>query len=231
MPLIAFALAAYLAGLLAGFSDSLLIGADRGCRCGDRSGMRAAAVAVCIRRTLHRRIRRRARRRPPRRSMRAPTRTVRPPLTLVLDDSASPGALLVVACRSCDVVRLAVRSTRRSRRGQHRRRHGEVSRTDRGIQMQHATVDAVARTGIAAGDWSAAAGRAIERTFRDDAPLVKALLIADRRDLSPEIRDRFAAAGLAHILAIAGLHIGIIAATIELALELFGVARATRVDR
>jgi predicted membrane metal-binding protein len=37
---------------------------------------------------------------------------------------------------------------------------------------------------------------------------VRALLIADRSELAP-VRDRFAAAGLAHILAIAGLHVGI----------------------
>ena len=37
------------------------------------------------------------------------------------------------------------------------------------------------------------------------------------------MRDRFAAAGLAHILAIAGLHVGIIALAIELALQLAGV--------
>src|SRR5436305_15189281 len=71
----------------------------------------------------------------------------------------------------------------------------------------------------------AAAGRAIDRTFNSAAPLVRALLIADRRDLSPEVRDRFAAAGLAHILAIAGLHIGIIATALELALEVIGVPR------
>ncbi len=55
---------------------------------------------------------------------------------------------------------------------------------------------------------------------------MRALLIADRSELAPEVRDRFAAAGLAHILAIAGLHVGIIALAIEIALQLAGVPRS-----
>jgi competence protein ComEC len=73
--------------------------------------------------------------------------------------------------------------------------------------------------------WRLAAAAAIDGTFRGDAPVVRALLIADRRELSPEMRDQFAAAGLAHILAIAGLHIGIIAVALEAALEAFSVPR------
>src|SRR6185437_3874546 len=69
------------------------------------------------------------------------------------------------------------------------------------------------------------AGAAIDRTFTRDAPLVRALLIADRRGLSPAVRDQFAAAGMAHVLAIAGLHIGFIALALLLALESTGVPR------
>jgi len=70
-----------------------------------------------------------------------------------------------------------------------------------------------------------ASSRAIDRTFRGDAPLVRALLIADRHDLSRDLQDRFAAAGLAHILSISGMHIAIIAVALRLCLELVGVAR------
>jgi competence protein ComEC len=104
------------------------------------------------------------------------------------------------------------------------RANGDVSRTARGIQVQHASV-VVLHDAALLPRWRAAAARAIERTFRDDAPLVKALLIADRADLSPEIRDRFASAGMAHVLAIAGLHVAIIATAIALAFELSGVPK------
>lgn len=39
---------------------------------------------------------------------------------------------------------------------------------------------------------------------------VAALLLGDREGLSPEVRDDFAGAGIAHVLALSGLHVGII---------------------
>lgn len=101
---------------------------------------------------------------------------------------------------------------------------GAVLRSQRGLLMQGAAISVVRPPGILPRI-RAAAGRAIDRSFRDDAPLVRALLIADRGDLSPEVRDRFAAAGLAHVLAIAGLHIGFIVVAVALAFELAGVPR------
>lgn len=56
------------------------------------------------------------------------------------------------------------------------------------------------------------AARRLERRLpRDVAPLARALLLADRDDLSPDLRRRFADAGLAHLLAVSGLHVGILA--------------------
>ena len=43
------------------------------------------------------------------------------------------------------------------------------------------------------------------------AALLKALLVGDRRGIDPEIREWFIRAGVAHILAISGLHVGIVA--------------------
>lgn len=63
------------------------------------------------------------------------------------------------------------------------------------------------------------ASRAIEAAFREDAPLAKALLIADRQQIPLETNDAFVAAGLVHILSISGLHVGIIAASITLLLQ------------
>ena len=71
----------------------------------------------------------------------------------------------------------------------------------------------------------ARAARVIDRTFQDDAPLARALLIADQHQIPTEMRDRYAAAGLIHMLSISGLHVAVIAAAMEL---LFQVARLSR---
>ena len=62
----------------------------------------------------------------------------------------------------------------------------------------------------------AAAGRRIDRLFGDDAPMVRALVIADMSAVSSEQRDRFARAGLVHMLSVSGLHVGIVALALEL---------------
>jgi len=46
------------------------------------------------------------------------------------------------------------------------------------------------------------------------ASIGKALLLADRATLRPEIRDTFVNAGIVHLLAISGLHIGLVAAAL-----------------
>ena len=79
--------------------------------------------------------------------------------------------------------------------------------------------------GRALSRWRERTGARIDTLYRGDAPLVRALLIADTRDIPTEVRDRFAAAGLVHILSISGLHVAIIA---EAAVLLFELARATR---
>lgn len=53
---------------------------------------------------------------------------------------------------------------------------------------------------------------AIDQNFkRDHAGILKALLLGDKGDLSTEVRDHFANAGAMHLLAVSGLHVGIIA--------------------
>jgi len=69
------------------------------------------------------------------------------------------------------------------------------------------------------------AGHSIDKTFGEDAPLARALLIADQRQIPTEMRDRYASAGLIHMLSISGLHVAVIAAAMEL---LFQVARMPR---
>jgi competence protein ComEC len=67
----------------------------------------------------------------------------------------------------------------------------------------------------------------VNRDFGADAPLVQALVLADMRGMSPDIRDRWAIAGMVHMLSVSGLHVGIIAAVVELLLGALRVSRRT----
>jgi competence protein ComEC len=70
-------------------------------------------------------------------------------------------------------------------------------------------------------------GQRIERLYGARAPLVEALVLGRRDDLDPQWRRVFADAGIAHLLAISGLHVGIIAAwTLLLARRLLPPRRA-----
>jgi competence protein ComEC len=73
--------------------------------------------------------------------------------------------------------------------------------------------------------WRTRTGATIDSLFGADAPLVRALLIADKSTLPADVKDRFVAAGLVHILAIAGLHVAIVAGAILLVLEVLRVGR------
>lgn len=73
--------------------------------------------------------------------------------------------------------------------------------------------------------WRAHTGSTIDTLFGDEAPVVRALLIADTKQLPPEVRDRYARAGLVHILSISGMHVAIIAGAVLLALQLARVRR------
>jgi competence protein ComEC len=64
--------------------------------------------------------------------------------------------------------------------------------------------------------------------FGARAPLVDALVIGRTADLDPELRERYARSGLAHILSISGLHVGFFAAWLALLLRLAGVPPRAR---
>src|SRR5690606_38197982 len=51
-----------------------------------------------------------------------------------------------------------------------------------------------------------AARSRVDAVYGARAPLVASLLLAQREGLEREVRDRFARAGLSHLLAISGLH-------------------------
>lgn len=59
---------------------------------------------------------------------------------------------------------------------------------------------------------SALANRLASRLPSDVAPTALALVLAERDELDPELRRLFATAGLAHLLAISGMHVGLMAA-------------------
>ncbi len=70
------------------------------------------------------------------------------------------------------------------------------------------------------------AAKRIERLFGEDAPMAKALLIAEQQDIGVEVRERYADAGLVHMLSISGLHVAIVAGAIELLLSVLSLGRA-----
>lgn len=80
------------------------------------------------------------------------------------------------------------------------------------------------RPGImaAARNWIAAT---IERLYGPKAPMVAALLVGWRGEIDPEVQQAFTAAGLVHILAISGFHVGLLAGWVLLVLHLLGVRR------
>jgi competence protein ComEC len=77
-----------------------------------------------------------------------------------------------------------------------------------------------------AGPWflraRLSAQQRVQALWKERAPLVDALLLADTDGLTPDVRDRYAASGLAHLLAISGSHVVLVAA---LALLLCGILR------
>lgn len=67
--------------------------------------------------------------------------------------------------------------------------------------------------------WRAGIGRRIDRLFGTDAPLVRALLIAEQGALPPTLRDQYSDAGLIHLLSVSGLHVAIVAGAVQLLLS------------
>jgi len=55
--------------------------------------------------------------------------------------------------------------------------------------------------------------------------MARALLIADQQRISPEMRDRYARAGMVHMLSISGLHVAIIAGAVMLLLQAARIPR------
>lgn len=223
MPLIVYALGAYVVGLYAGFSGSPLCALVAIVAAGAIGARRAplvalALVGLAVAGIGVARAESRADDSCVKRAERSDS------LLVVLADSVGPGDFTRGRLTDCDALVAIGVASGGGRAGSTAIARGTVLRSQRGLLMQGAAMDDVDPPPLLRRLRSAA-GHAIDRTFRDDAPLVRALLIADRGDLAPEVRDRFAAAGLAHILAIAGLHIGFIVVALSLGFTLAGVPR------
>jgi competence protein ComEC len=67
------------------------------------------------------------------------------------------------------------------------------------------------------------AGRAIDRAFDSDAPIARALLVADQSEIPRDVKLAYTDAGIVHMLAISGLHVSIVAASLFLLLSLVRV--------
>ncbi|MDQ2665956.1 MAG: DNA internalization-related competence protein ComEC/Rec2 [Gemmatimonadota bacterium] len=92
---------------------------------------------------------------------------------------------------------------------------GRATVGERGVFIENASIDAVA-SGALFPRARALAGRRIDRIFGGDAPMVRALVIADRSAIPADERDRYARAGVAHMLSVSGLHVGIVALALNL---------------
>lgn len=216
MPLVTAGLACYVAGLVAGFAGLLLPALALGiaglvqsllARSTSVAGLATAAAAGALIGAATADADLQCRQ----------TSVASRSWSAVLEDTAAPGAFVPARVRAgrCDVRASIAIERGTAPAGTAVRVRGEAVPSRRGLRIQHASI-----AGRAAGSrliaWRDAVGRRIDRIFGADAPMVRALVIADSRSLDPALRDRFAAAGIVHILAISGLHVAIIAGMLEL---------------
>ncbi|MEO7359469.1 MAG: ComEC/Rec2 family competence protein, partial [Gemmatimonadaceae bacterium] len=95
--------------------------------------------------------------------------------------------------------------------------------TDRGLQLEGEINAGPRRAALRA--WRGRAGESLDTLFGERTALARALLIADQDGIEPAVRDRFGDAGLIHILSISGLHVALIAGALTI------VASAMRLPR
>ncbi|MBD0324237.1 MAG: ComEC/Rec2 family competence protein, partial [Aldersonia sp.] len=219
MPLVVAAFSAYAVGLLLGFGGEFVLGVSVSAAAlviglvrGNSSTLAIAALlaAGMLSAAAHARAEDTCRRQAVRLRQ----------WTVTLDGAASPGAFVRGRARAgrCELPVSVAVERGAAPAGARARARGSAILSRRGLVIQRASIRATApATSLAR--IRAAIGRSIDRSFRDDAPLARALLIADTRTLDPSLRDRFAAAGIIHMLSVSGLHVAIIAAAIHLVLR------------
>lgn len=97
---------------------------------------------------------------------------------------------------------------------------------DGGVQL---TVTAARRTGDAVlrARLRAAGVRRVDAVFASDAAMGRALLLADMHVIPPDMRQRWARAGLVHLLSVSGVHVAIIASALLLLGSALRLSRRT----
>jgi competence protein ComEC len=145
------------------------------------------------------------------------------PWELELRAPAAPGAFVqadlthLEGLAPCRVrVALAVRRGEAPAGAVVRVARAEPSRSDRGLLLRDAQLTVVRGPGPLER-WRARVAATLDRRFGADAPMVRSLLIADTRGLDPALRERYADAGLVHLLSISGLHVAIVGGALLLA--------------
>jgi competence protein ComEC len=145
---------------------------------------------------------------------------MRGPIRAVFPEALAPGAFVrgetrLIAGRACTTsISVAVRRGHAAA-GKEVLLVGDVSATHGRLFARGASIRAGRdRDEIVA--FRARLGRGLDSAFGRNGALARALLIADTRSLDPAVRDRYAAAGLVHMLSISGLHVAIIALAVEL---------------
>src|ERR1043165_9959307 len=225
MPLIAWLVIAYLSGLLAGFGGIpgfvAIVVAVVAVVAASQGNVRAATVlGFAVAGLWTARSAKESNERCIRLAARAHEVAAR------LDRDIEPGGFSSAALTSCPARISVFAAQGRALAGSVVRIQGRTVAAGDGasLSVQSASITVMALPSLA-NRLRAAALRQSDTAFRDDAPMARALVLADMRDVPPDVRDRWAMAGLAHMLSVSGLHVGIIAAVVEL---LLGAARVKR---
>ncbi|MDQ6737991.1 MAG: ComEC/Rec2 family competence protein [Gemmatimonadota bacterium] len=71
------------------------------------------------------------------------------------------------------------------------------------------------------------ASAAIDSAFGEDAPIARALLVADQSEIPRDVKRMYADAGIVHMLAISGLHVSIVATSLALLMSLIRIPTRT----
>jgi competence protein ComEC len=100
---------------------------------------------------------------------------------------------------------------------------GAARREGTRVSISEAHIRMMRKPGLLAR-WRAKAGATIDALYGEQAPLARALVIADERDISPEVRRRFADAGIIHMLSVSGLHVAVLAEGVVLVLMVAGAS-------
>ena len=97
--------------------------------------------------------------------------------------------------------------------GEWYRTAGRAEPDERGLRLTATDAQLMHRTALRPA-LRAAGVRRVDSVFTIDAPIARALLLADMHLIAPDMRRRWSRAGLVHLLSVSGVHVAIIAAAL-----------------